>query len=116
MARIRELFEKDLQRRHHYTLFCTDQSAVNPTAHIREERRQLTRKRSGDVQYVGTHQSIEFRRFDERDLETALGPVTERGGVVAYVCGPPPMTDWAVGVLQRSQGMDANRVLCEKWW
>ena len=68
------------------------------------------------MQYVGEHQSIEFRRFVEKDLETALGPVAERKNTVAYVCGPPTMTDWAVDVLKQSAGMDQERVLCEKWW
>ncbi|KAK4694762.1 hypothetical protein P7C71_g2871, partial [Lecanoromycetidae sp. Uapishka_2] len=59
---------------------------------------------------------VEFRRFKERDLELALGPVDERKGTVAYVCGPPAMTDWAVGVLRGAEGMAEKRVLCEKWW
>ena len=68
------------------------------------------------MQYIGEHQTIEFRRFEEKDLEIALGPVAERGSIVAYVCGPPKMTDWAVDVLKRSEGMKQERVLCEKWW
>ena len=47
---------------------------------------------------------------------TALGPEAERENTVAYVCGPPSMTDWAVSVLSRSEGMEDKRVLCEKWW
>lgn len=66
--------------------------------------------------YVGEHQNIEYRRFEGKDLQAALGPVAEREKVVAYVCGPPSMTDWAVGVLKGSIGMDESRVLCEKWW
>ena len=57
-----------------------------------------------------------YRRIDERDLEAALGPVGEREGVVAYVCGPPTMTDWAVAALRRAEGVIPERILCEKWW
>ena len=68
------------------------------------------------MRFIGEHQNIEYRRFVNQDLEAALGPGAERKGVVAYVCGPPAMTDWAVGVLRRSEGMEEKRVLCEKWW
>ena len=120
MDRIHELFERDLPpRRHHYTVFCTDPSTLHPTPHAGEQRLNVIQERNGDAKYIGEHQTIEFRRFEEKDLEAALGPVAavaEREGIVAYVCGPPPMTDWAVDVLKRSQGMDPKRVLCEKWW
>ena len=46
----------------------------------------------------------------------AIGLVDGRKGVVAYVCGPPPLTDWAVDVLRGAEGMEKERVLCEKWW
>lgn len=117
MERIRKLFERDLrQRGHHYTLFCTDPFTQNPTLYTGEKRLNVIRERSGDIRYVGEHQTIEFRRFEEKDLETALGPIAERESTVAYVCGPLPMTDWAVEVLRTSKGMDEKRVLCEKWW
>lgn len=117
MDRIHDLFKRDLpQRRHHYTLFCTNPFTLDPTPHSGEKRSDFNLERSRDIHYVGEHQTIEFRRFEEKDLETALGPVAEEKGIVAYVCGPPPMTDWAVEVLKRSKGMDEKRVLCEKWW
>ncbi|KAF6240531.1 hypothetical protein HO173_001199 [Letharia columbiana] len=117
VKRIHELFQRDLpQKRHHYTLFCTAPFALPSTSHSGEKRSNVIRERSGDMHYVGEHQSIEYRRFEQKDLETALGPVEERGNTVAYVCGPPRMTDWAVDVLNRSKGMDQARVLCEKWW
>ena len=117
MDRIHDLFKADLpQRRHHYTVFCTDPSTLHPTRHTEEMRLNVIRKQSKDLQYVGEHQTIEFRRFEEKDLEIALGPVAERGSIVAYVCGPPKMTDWAVDVLKRSEGMNQEKVLCEKWW
>lgn len=117
MERIHNLFTKDLpQRRHHYTVFCTNISTLHPTNHTGYKLVRVTQERSKDLQYVGEHQSIEFRRFVEKDLETALGPVAERKNTVAYVCGPPTMTDWAVDVLKQSAGMDQERVLCEKWW
>lgn len=66
--------------------------------------------------FVGKLHNIEYRRFEGEDLQAALGPVANRENVVAYVCGPPAMSDWVVGVLKGSTGMDESRVLCEKWW
>ena len=60
--------------------------------------------------------SLYNRRFSQEDLIKALGNVEERGRVVAYVCGPPGMTDEVVGLLKGAEGMDEQRVLCEKWW
>jgi NAD(P)H-flavin reductase len=37
-------------------------------------------------------------------------------GTVAYVCGPPDMTDELVSFLQDGMEMPKGRVLCEKWW
>ncbi len=85
-------------------------------SHTEEERSAVIREQNEDILFVGEHQNVEYRRFEQKDLETALGPETERESIVAYVCGPPPMTDWAVDVLRMSQGMDEKRVLCEKWW
>ena len=116
--RIRKLFERNLSaKRHHYTLFCTNSSTLGPTPHGNDEKHlEVIRERDRDMQLIGEHQSIEYRRFKHEDLQKALGPVAEREKVVAYVCGPPPMTDWAVDVLRKSEGMEEKRVLCEKWW
>ncbi|USW48527.1 Putative ferric reductase, NAD binding domain, FAD-binding domain, ferredoxin reductase-type [Septoria linicola] len=64
------------------------------------------------------------RRFTEEDLVKALdgyktnvfGPEHDRAGTVAYVCGPPKMTDQVVELLRGQSGMSEERVLCEKWW
>jgi len=50
------------------------------------------------------------------EIEEALGPVEERGETVCYVCGSQKMTDEIVEMVGKVQGMDAERVLCEKWW
>ena len=55
-------------------------------------------------------------RMSGEDMELALGPVNRRGEVLAYVCGPPVMTDWAVASLRAAEGMKSEQVLCEKWW
>jgi NAD(P)H-flavin reductase len=57
-----------------------------------------------------------YRRVNHTDLIEALGPVAGRKDTVAYVCGPPRMTDECVEILSRADGMDPRRVLCEKWW
>ncbi|QIW98227.1 hypothetical protein AMS68_003745 [Peltaster fructicola] len=61
------------------------------------------------------------RRLQEFDLSRALdgfrdGGMTDRKDTVAYVCGPPKMTDEIVATLNRQEGMSPDRVLCEKWW
>lgn len=59
---------------------------------------------------------IHRRRLLHDDLIAALGDVEQRKGVVAYVCGPAGMTDEVVGLLRSAEGMEDQRVLCEKWW
>jgi NAD(P)H-flavin reductase len=61
--------------------------------------------------------NVKLGRIAKQDLETALGE--DRGvreATVAYVCGPPAMTDQFVEVLASLDGMTKERVLCEKWW
>lgn len=117
MARIRDLFERQVsQGRHSYILWSTGPSTIYPNSGTGEIPLKIIKERDADLRYVGAHQTIEFRRFDEGDLIRTLGPVKERNGVVAYVCGPPPMTDYVVESLRKADGMDETRVLCEKWW
>jgi NAD(P)H-flavin reductase len=59
---------------------------------------------------------VSFERINNGDLEDALGPVEGREKTVAYVCGPPAMTDQFVKILANAKGMVEDRVLCEKWW
>ena len=82
---------------------------------LEDRRLEAIRAFEADANYVGEGR-VERRRFEEQDLIDAVGPVEDRGKVVAYVCGPPPMTDWAVEVLKGAEGMGEERVLCEKWW
>ena len=56
------------------------------------------------------------RRIQHKDLIAAIGSPKKRAGVVCYVCGPPPMTDDFVSLLRHAEGMEEQRVLCEKWW
>jgi ferredoxin-NADP reductase len=56
------------------------------------------------------------RRINPTDLLEALGPLHDRKTTVAYICGPPKTTDDFVEILSRAEGMEPNRVLCEKWW
>ncbi len=62
------------------------------------------------------HIKHEHRRISHTDLIEALGPVAGRKHTVAYICGPPKMTDEFVDILTTAEGMDSRRVLCEKWW
>lgn len=63
-----------------------------------------------------SNQTVQSRRMSHDDAIDALGPVADRGGLVAYVCGPREMTDEMVDVLRGAEGMAEERVLCEKWW
>lgn len=61
------------------------------------------------------------RRMQEYDIQQALNGfradvATSRARTVAYVCGPPKMTDELVSLIGRQDGMSPDRVLCEKWW
>ena len=56
------------------------------------------------------------RRFTHDEIIDSLGPEDTREGTVAYVCGPPVMTDEVVEALRNAKGMSVDRVLCEKWW
>ena len=75
------------------------------------DREQLNRAmREGNVKV------FEGRRWTHEELEEALGKQIERQNTLAYVCGPPQMTDEVVMVLKRAPGMKEDQVLCEKWW
>ena len=39
---------------------------------------------------------IHHGRFSKQDLLNAIGPTAQRNRTIAYVCGPPMMTDWYV--------------------
>lgn len=62
------------------------------------------------------NQIIHHRRMKHKDALDALGPVSERDGTMAYVCGPRDMTDEVVDLLRGAEGMTEERVRCEKWW
>lgn len=84
----------------------------------------LTNTGYGDGERI-EHGKLPNRTFAKRigktDLVGALdgwrqGSASGRKGTVCYVCGPPKMTDEFVDVLRAQDGMDEERVLCEKWW
>lgn len=58
------------------------------------------------------------RRIANEDLEAAVGGPADRRFAVVYICGVPTMTDEFVEMLVATEGMgmEAHRVLCEKWW
>lgn len=61
-----------------------------------------------------------LRRMAQSDLVQAIDGYSDEGNdrssTVCYVCGPAKMTDETVAFLQEQHGMEAKRVLCEKWW
>ena len=103
--RLRKIFGQSAEPDHQLTLFQT----------------AATSDKATQVQEQGMGQATENVflknvRMSGEDMELALGPVNRRGEVLAYVCGPPVMTDWAVATLRAAQGMKSEQVLCEKWW
>lgn len=56
------------------------------------------------------------RRLTKDDVLTMLGDFGKRQRTMCYVCGPPLMTDELVHFLSSLDGLEASRVLCEKWW
>lgn len=78
---------------------------------------------SGPIQHGRLPNRTLSRRLHEADLKKVLdgykdahGAEHTRSRTVAYVCGPPMMTDSLVAFLQQQPGMAKERVLCEKWW
>jgi ferredoxin-NADP reductase len=73
-------------------------------------------QQAGATQSVNPAVARKRGRIAHRDLLEALGPEDKRRNTVAYICGPPEMTDEFVDLLGKANGMDTKRVLCEKWW
>lgn len=66
---------------------------------------------------AGLPEHVQAGRIEKEDLEAAIGEDRSvRQATVAYVCGPPAMTDQFVDFLSTRDGMDKRKVLCEKWW
>ncbi|KAI4116746.1 MAG: hypothetical protein LQ345_002893 [Seirophora villosa] len=94
----------DWDGHHTLSLFLTQCSEA--------EKQELAMKMGAD----SARQETVRGRISHRDLLNALGPVEERVGTVVYICGVPSMTDDFVSLLRGAEGMEENRVLCEKWW
>ncbi|KAL1311169.1 hypothetical protein AAFC00_001368 [Neodothiora populina] len=66
---------------------------------------------------TGLPSDVHLGRITPSDLDNALGhDIQRRTKTLAYVCGPPRMTDEIVSYLASREGMTGERVLCEKWW
>lgn len=63
---------------------------------------------------VGRFPAFTNGRLKKENLEAVLRDAPEV--TVAYVCGPPNMTDELVSFFQDDMGIPKERVLCEKWW
>lgn len=101
-SRLRSIFDLSLASQSRYQLYLTGATVS-----------KLNQSASDGADPVAV---VHHRRINHDDLVDALGPVSEREAVVAYVCGPPAMTDEFVTLIRDAPGMDATRVFCEKWW
>ena len=113
LDRLRSIFGRDFGPTRNFKLFVTKGGTYR--GHDDEKRAAAINPIEADIDCINDG-NTKFGRFREEDLINAIGPVDGRKGVVAYVCGPPPLTDWAVEVLRGAEGMEKERVLCEKWW
>lgn len=113
LDRLRKLFAQKSSSNRSFEIFCTAPDVIN----AQSEREANMASNSDKMKVASMHlERIWFRRMSEEDLLKALGPVENRRDSVAYVCGPPTMTDWAVDRLKAANGMRERNVLCEKWW
>ena len=113
LDRLRSIFGPGFGPTRNFKLFITN--GATSTSQEDEKRIAAINPIQVDADYINK-EDTKFRRLGEKDLINAIGPVVGRKGVVAYVCGPPSLTDWAVEVLRGAEGMEKERVLCEKWW
>lgn len=110
--RLRGLFAQETpDSNRSFELFVTN-STLPTTKASKEQRKKYLSEDFAD----GRPQKLQYRRLLREDLINALGPVEGRSGTVAYVCGPQALTDWAVDRMSEAEGMQKERVLCEKWW
>jgi len=83
------------------------------------ERMSVTLFITGDYEKLEDPEEFPWhftRRLTKADVLTVLGDFRKRQRTVCYVCGPPSMTDELVHFLGSLDGLEASRVLCEKWW
>lgn len=76
-------------------------------------------KDGGPCSSSGSNYLVYKRRISKEDIVSALGHDKDTSAV--YICGVPAMTDYFVEVITSPEdsggfGMDADRVLFEKWW
>ncbi|CAD0057822.1 unnamed protein product [Aureobasidium pullulans] len=78
----------------------------------------LTSASRSDIDHAkGVPEHVKLGRIEKNDLEAAIGEDRSvRQNTVAYICGPPAMTDQFVEYLSTREGVDKRKVLCEKWW
>ena len=104
------------------SVFLTPPVQSNHTArwpeNLRYQEEVAKQQASERARITSIGAQLETRRINQLDLLDSVETLDrqERKGMVAYVCGPPSMTDWAVSVLRKASGVVGERVLCEKWW
>jgi NAD(P)H-flavin reductase len=83
------------------------------------ERLSVTLFITGDYEKLEDPEGLPWhftRRLNKADILAVLGDLGKRQRTVCYICGPPSMTDDLVHFLSGLDGLEASRVLCEKWW
>ncbi|KAJ8065671.1 hypothetical protein OCU04_006343 [Sclerotinia nivalis] len=61
------------------------------------------------------------RRITASDIQLSL-PTKDQNQkqnqkqTIIYICGPPLMTDKFISYIRDTEGMDEERVVCERWW
>ena len=110
------------QNPYRFALFFTppvDPEAREARSEASEDLREIVKQQGNERGRIrSTGIPMETRRIADDDLLSLVKEMNdrERRGIVAYVCGPPSMTDRAVRTLRSIRGVVGERVLCEKWW
>lgn len=114
LDRLRAIFSTARRKQHRKT-FIRQELDLYLTGTTLENQARIHDKAVRNYAICGRIGVFE-RRFTTEEIVESLGPEVERDGTVAYICGPPSMTDEVVEALRKAEGMADERVLCEKWW
>jgi len=114
LDRLKAIF-KTARCKQHGSSFINQKLSLYLTGIAPEDQARIHDTAVRDYAIHGRLEVLE-RRFTTEEIVESLGPEVERNDTVAYICGPPSMTDEVVGALRNAEGMTDERVLCEKWW
>ncbi|CAD6456341.1 71f18f43-9114-4302-9459-ea9e7b9cdc8a [Sclerotinia trifoliorum] len=134
LPRLHSLFTAQKNKNWDFQLFITSPNpTINPSS-VSLSSSSL----SSSLLPTPNNITIHPRRISPRDIELALSfpPTTtttteekekrkenqnqnqNQNQTITYICGPPALTDEFTSYIQglELEGMDAGRIVCERWW